>query len=137
MRWLALALVVAGCGSTRWTVTGGTPEARAEALEVVAAAEVALPDVAGVLAEGGRVFIVDDLGTLAQVCGENASGCIGGAVWVLWPHPGCPAPATFAECSALAHELGHVTAGNDLDCDQARAEERGRLVVQEWKREHP
>jgi hypothetical protein len=130
----AIASLGAGCASHNWTVTGGTPGEQEQARQLVDAARVALPDVAPVLDRGGRVFIVADRAVLDTMCGVNAAGCIGGGVWVLWPHPGCPAGTTFAECSSMAHELGHVAPGDVRNCDQARAEARGVLVVQEWRK---
>jgi hypothetical protein len=137
MRPLLLALLLAGCGSTSWTVSGGTPAEQAQVHELVAAAEVALPDVADVLAEGGRVFIVAEPDTVAVVCGVGKSGCIGGGVWVLWPHPACTEGATFWECSAMAHELGHIAPGDVRNCDQERAEQRGRLIKLQYAKDHP
>ena len=60
-------------------------------------------------------------------------GCgLPGDIEIQWPIPG--QTGTFAEHSALAHELGHVIQDGGTE-DQASA--WALLIVQEWRKEHP
>ena len=135
-----IALLLASCAAPRgpWVVQGTVDSATAsQALAIVEAARrVAGPSA---LDGGGRVVLLPSLDGFAPCTarpGNHLSGCCacGGTqstVYVLWPHPRCPAGADLT-CSALAHELGHV-----ISLDEGRSDAFGLLVVQEWRRDLP
>lgn len=112
MRRLPLIVLLAvGCATSHgsWSVAGGTLEEHAQAVAIEAAAERVTPDRKGWLAQGGVITLLSTLDGICPVpTAKSASGCSAPMfVWVLWPHPKCPAGADLT-CSALAHELCHL-----------------------------
>jgi hypothetical protein len=119
------------------------PLVREQALGLAAAAERVAPN-SWDLGAGGDIIVKagdPELGVGRECFGagyqgpKHITGCaFAPGVYIEWPHPGCTAGESFAECSALAHELGHVIDGS---CDQGRADAWALLIIQEWRKGLP
>ena len=125
MRTLILALALTGCApGGPWIVTGLNAKDTADARAMIATAQRLHPTTP--VKHRREVKFLPDL---TAICGKHTSGCAGQTVFVLWPHPKCPANADIS-CSALGHEICHVVNHNFTERE---TDECNEVVIEEWR----